>query len=57
MRCTVPQRRAAIEGDEGPPHHQLQEKADRHWQAAHDSHLRFVEDKAKADDAENSSWG
>jgi hypothetical protein len=41
MRCTVPQRRAAIEGDEGPPH-QLQEKADRHWQAAHDSHLRFV---------------
>jgi hypothetical protein len=24
---------------------------------AHDSHLRFVEDKAKADDAENSSWG
>jgi hypothetical protein len=56
MRCTVPQRRAAIEGDEGPPH-QLQEKADRHWQAAHDSHLRFVEDKARADDAENSSWG
>jgi hypothetical protein len=39
--------RAAMRGDDGPPE-QLQAKADRHWQAAHDSHLRGREDEAKA---------
>lgn len=36
---------------------ELQDKADRHRQAAHDSHLRLVEDEARAQNAENSSAG
>ncbi|OBI88618.1 hypothetical protein A9X01_15115 [Mycobacterium asiaticum] len=39
--------RAAIRGDDGP-RYLLQQKADEHWQAAHDSHLRQAEDEAKA---------
>lgn len=42
--------RAALRGDDGPPH-QLQEKADQHWQAAHDSHLPSLDDEAKAEGA------
>jgi glycerophosphoryl diester phosphodiesterase len=45
---------AAMHGDDGAPH-TLQEKADRHWQAAHDSHLRFAQDEAKAQDPKKSS--
>ncbi|MBV8785175.1 MAG: hypothetical protein JOZ00_00620 [Mycobacterium sp.] len=45
---------AAMHGDDGPLH-TLQEKADRHWQAAHDSHLRFAQDEAKARDPKKSS--
>jgi hypothetical protein len=48
--------RPAIRGADGPAE-ELQDKADRHWQAAHDSHLRFVEDEARAQSAENSSAG
>jgi hypothetical protein len=48
--------RAAMQGDDGPPN-KLQAEADRHWQAAHDSHLRGVEDEAKAQNAKNSSSG
>ncbi len=48
--------RAAIRGADGPAE-ELQDKADRHWQAAHDSHLRLVEDEARAQNAENSSAG
>ena len=46
--------RAAMHGDDGAPH-KLQEKADRHWQAAHDSHLRFAQDEANAQDPNKSS--
>jgi hypothetical protein len=48
--------RAAMRGDDGPPQ-ALQRKADEHWQAAHDSHLRSVEDHAKAQDPKKSSSG
>ena len=47
---------AAMRGDDGSPH-LLQAKADEHWQAAHESHLRYVEDEAKAQDPEKSSSG
>ena len=47
---------AAMRGDDGPPD-KLQQEADRHWRAAHESHLRFVEDEAKAENAKKSSSG
>jgi hypothetical protein len=47
---------AAMRGDDRSPS-RLQQEADRHWQAAHDSHLRFAEDEAKAEDTKNSSSG
>jgi hypothetical protein len=39
--------RAAMRAHDGAPD-RLQERADRHWQAAHDSHLRSVEDEVQA---------
>jgi hypothetical protein len=45
---------AAIGGYDGPPD-KLQQEADRHWQAAQDSHLRSVEDEAQAEKAKSSS--
>ena len=45
-----------MRGDERSPQ-LLQQKADEHWQAAHESHLRFVEDEAKAQDPTKSSSG
>lgn len=36
---------------------QLQDEADQHWQAAHDSRLRGIEQQAQADNPEKSSSG
>jgi hypothetical protein len=47
--------RAALEGV-GPSDH-LQQAADHHWQAAHDSHLDAVEDEAQCQDPSKSSSG
>jgi len=47
---------AAMRGDDGPPQ-ALQQKADEHWQAAHDSHMRSFEDQVKAEDPKKSSLG
>jgi hypothetical protein len=41
--------RAAMQGPGSPA--RLQQAADQHWQAAHDSHLEAVEDEAQAENA------
>ncbi|OBJ53130.1 hypothetical protein A9W95_18875 [Mycobacterium sp. 1423905.2] len=46
---------AALHGVDDPAH--LQEVADRHWEAAQESHLKSLEDQAKADDPGKSSSG
>lgn len=48
--------RAALRADDGSPH-ELQKKADLHWQAAHDSHLRSISDEAQAEGTKPSSSG
>jgi hypothetical protein len=47
---------AALRGDDGPLD-KLRQEADRHWRAAHESHLRSVEDEEKAENAKKSSSG
>jgi t-SNARE complex subunit (syntaxin) len=48
--------RAALQGFDGSPE-ELQRKADQHWQAAHESHLRGIEDEAQAENPKKSSSG
>ncbi|OBH47003.1 hypothetical protein [Mycobacterium mantenii] len=47
--------RFAIQGVDDPD--LLQDQADQHWQAAHDNRLRSIEDRAQADNPEQSSSG
>ncbi|OBG26579.1 hypothetical protein [Mycobacterium sp. E3198] len=47
--------RAAMDGRGSPT--RLQQAADQHWQAAHDSHLDAVADEALAEDPEKSTSG
>ena len=47
--------RAAMQGPDSSA--RLQNAADQHWQAAHDSHLEAVEDEAQAQHAKKSSSG
>ncbi|MCV7096097.1 hypothetical protein [Mycobacterium kubicae] len=46
--------RVAMDREDAP---ELQDEADQHWQAAHESHLRSLEDEAQAINPEKSSSG
>jgi hypothetical protein len=47
--------RFSLQGVDHPD--QLQDEADQHWQAAHDSRLRSIDQQEQADNPEKSSSG